>query len=104
MSECVSGEAEGERVGLLDAFVERVDWVDYRNRSKGLLAHDAGRLRHIDENRDRIKVSTSREASSACRHLGTMPLRILDQSLDGGKPAVIRDVTHLRRRIEAIAD
>src|SRR2546430_4268100 len=38
MGECVSGEAEGERVGLLDAFVERVDWVDYRNWSKGLLA------------------------------------------------------------------
>jgi hypothetical protein len=26
---------------------ERVDWVDHRNRSKQLLAHDACRFRHL---------------------------------------------------------
>jgi hypothetical protein len=83
MGKCIGGEAEGKRVGLPDALIERVDGVDDRHWPKGLLAHDARGLRHFNKNRHRIEVSTARDALSASCHTGALRL---EAGLHEGRP------------------
>ena len=102
--EGITGEPIGQRIGLLDGFVQVAHGIDQRQRTKRLLIHGARIVRYVGKNGEGEEIAAVADPASACENARAFRFGIGDECLHRIDPPRIRQRPHLHCWIKAIAD
>ena len=103
VGEAVRGQAKGDGIGFSDAFLDRGDRVDHRQRPERLDLHDVRVVGHVRQHGGFEEVTLLANLMAAGEKVGAFGNRVFDQRGQRRRAALVGKRSHVDTVVEAVA-